>query len=110
MSCDTSVRNGIAGLWNVNCGPEMDLAWNLLWVPKAFSLGIVWLGRQADHSATSSAHAQSGWAMTTQLHLVPMPRVVELYLHSLIRLHGKVFNLLSTDTLFILLCERREEF
>jgi hypothetical protein len=29
---------------------------------------------------------------TTHLHLVQMPRIVELYLHSLIRFPGVVFN------------------
>jgi hypothetical protein len=36
--------------------------------------------------------------LTTQVHLVPRSRIVELYLHSLIRLHGVVLNKLSTRT------------
>jgi hypothetical protein len=33
--------------------------------------------------------------LTTDLHLVPRPRVVELYLHSPICLHGIVLNLIK---------------
>jgi hypothetical protein len=36
--------------------------------------------------------------LTAHLHLVPRLRTVELYLHSLIRLHGVVLNKLSTGT------------
>jgi hypothetical protein len=36
--------------------------------------------------------------LTTHLHLVPRSKTVELYLHSLIRLHGVMLNKLSTKT------------
>jgi hypothetical protein len=37
---------------------------------------------------------ENGWGLklTTHLHLVPKSRIVELYLHSSISLHGIVLN------------------
>jgi hypothetical protein len=46
---------------------------------------IKWPGREADHSPSPSAAV----------------RMVELYLHSPIRLHGLVLNYLSTGTLYL---------
>jgi hypothetical protein len=40
----------------------------------------------------------TGMKVTTHLHLVLRSRIVELYLHSLIRLHGVVLNQLSIRT------------
>jgi hypothetical protein len=54
-------------------GPSQPL---VQWVPAVISLGIKWLGRE----------------VTSYLHLVPRSRMVELYLHSLICLHGIVLN------------------
>jgi hypothetical protein len=48
------------------------------WIPRALSLGVKCLGREADHSPPSSAEVEE---------------CVELYLHSPIRLHGAVFGL-----------------
>jgi hypothetical protein len=53
-------------------GPTQPSIW---WVPGAFSLGVKW-----------------GMKLTTHLHLVPRSRMVELYLHSPICLHGVVLN------------------
>jgi hypothetical protein len=47
------------------------------WVPGALSLGVKWLGREADHSPPSSAEIKEG---------------VELYLHSPICLRGVVLS------------------
>jgi hypothetical protein len=56
---------------------------DLLWIrPDSYSMHID--GRRAK--------------LTTHLHLVPRSRMVELYLHFLIRLHGVVLNWLSTVT------------
>jgi hypothetical protein len=40
-----------------------------------------------------------GMTLTTELHLVPRSRMVELYLHSPIRLHGVVLTLPATQTI-----------
>jgi hypothetical protein len=52
------------------------------WVPGALPLGVKRPGRE----------------VTTHLHLVLRSRMVELYLHSPIRIHGVVLNSLSTET------------
>jgi hypothetical protein len=46
------------------------------WVSEAISPGLKWLEREADHSP----------------HLVPRSRIKELYLHSLVCLHGVGLN------------------
>jgi hypothetical protein len=65
---------------------------------------------EADHSLPSSAAVKNGGAvlgllvrqqgvkLTIHFHLVPRARMVVLYLHSTIRLHGMVFNYLRTGT------------
>jgi hypothetical protein len=35
------------------------------WVPGAFSLGVKWLGREADHSSPSSAEVKNAWSYTS---------------------------------------------
>jgi hypothetical protein len=55
----------------------------ILWVAGALSLGLKRLGREANHSLLSSAEIKNGGAIP------PLP----------IRLHGIVFNSLSTGTL-----------
>jgi hypothetical protein len=62
-------------------------------VPWAFSAGVKRPGREADHL----------------FHLVPRSRVVELHLHSPLRLHGKVLNWLSTRITLPLTRESRRE-
>jgi hypothetical protein len=47
------------------------------WAPGVLSLGVKWLGREADHSPPSSAEDI---------------KCAELYLHSPIRLHGVVLS------------------
>jgi hypothetical protein len=47
----------------------------------------------------SEAHQASyPMGMITHLYLVPKPKMVELYLHSPVRLHGIVLNQLSKGT------------
>jgi hypothetical protein len=46
----------------------------------------------------SPGYSSSGVKLTTHLHLVPRSRMVELYMHSPIRLHGAVLNQWSTGT------------
>jgi hypothetical protein len=41
-----------------------------------------------------------GVKLTTHLHLASMSRMIEIYIHSPIRLHGVVFNL-STGTIYL---------
>jgi hypothetical protein len=49
----------------------------------------------------SKEEKRPGRELTTNLHLVPRSRMVELYFHFPIRLHGVVLNKLSTDTNFL---------
>jgi hypothetical protein len=51
------------------------------WAPDTLSLGVKWLGCEADHSPPSSAE---------------VIEYVELFLHSPIRLHGVVLSLKKT--------------
>jgi hypothetical protein len=39
-------------------GPKQP---HIKWVPRALSLGIKWLGREADHSHASSAEVKNVW-------------------------------------------------
>jgi len=52
------------------------------WVTGALSLGVKWLGREADHLPLSIAKVKE---------------CAELYLHSPIRLHGVVLSLKETQ-------------
>jgi hypothetical protein len=69
----------LGGGWEFFCStPCPDRLWGppktrIQWVPRALSLGIKFLGREADHSPPSSAEAKE---------------CVELYLHSPIHLNG----------------------
>jgi hypothetical protein len=35
------------------------------WLPGAFSLGVKWLGHEADHSPPSSAEVKNAWSYTS---------------------------------------------
>jgi hypothetical protein len=50
------------------------------------------------HPASYTMGSSQGVKVTTHFHLVPRSKMVELYLHSPIHLHGVVLNQLSTGT------------
>jgi hypothetical protein len=51
-----------------------------------------------------------GVKLTTYLNLVPMSRMVKLYLHCLMRLHGVVLNQLNTGTVLLFFLPNSEDF
>jgi hypothetical protein len=56
------------------------------WVPGAVSPEVKQQKREVDHSTPTNAGSSRSVKATTQ-QLMPTLRIVELYLHSLIRLH-----------------------
>jgi hypothetical protein len=61
---------------------------------------VVWHINVYEESATCTFKVKGGRRakLTTQLHEVPRSKIVGLYLHSPIRIHGIVLNSLSTKT------------
>jgi hypothetical protein len=43
-----------------------------LWGPEALSLGVKWLGSEADHSPSISAEVKNAWSYTSALQYVFM--------------------------------------
>jgi hypothetical protein len=55
-----------------NTQKNLNISITFEWIPRALSLGIKWLGCEADHSHSSSAKVKNGNAMPSLIHMFPL--------------------------------------
>jgi hypothetical protein len=85
--------------WSMICYGAVEVHSLLMTGPRDFSvLHSAQTGPGTHPASSPMATGGRGVKLTTHHHLEPRSRIVELYLHSPVRLHGVVHNNLSTRT------------